>query len=119
MLYIRSQFAGSDDINKVAWYGENSNVSTHDVSTKLSNSIGLYDMCGNVAEWCWDFMEELPPTPMNNPRGPQIGTMHVKRGGSWLDDPLQCTVFFRSASAPTGKSSNLGFRLCMSKILAL
>ena len=113
------QFAGSDDINKVAWYGENSNVSTHDVSTKLSNSIGLYDMCGNVAEWCWDFMEELPPTPMNNPRGPQIGSMHVKRGGSWLDDPQQCTVFFRSASAPTGKSSNLGFRLCMSKILAL
>lgn len=105
-------FAGSDDINAVAWYGENSDVSTHDVGTKAPNSLGLYDMCGNVAEWCWDYMEELPGVPQTNPRGPNIGTMHVKRGGSWLDDAAQCTVFYRSGSAPTGKSSSLGFRVC-------
>ncbi|MCR5762105.1 MAG: SUMF1/EgtB/PvdO family nonheme iron enzyme [Treponema sp.] len=106
------QYAGGNDIEKVAWYGENSNISTHDVSTKEPNSLQLYDMCGNVAEWCWDYMGELPLTPLTNPQGPKIGSMHVKRGGSWLDDPQQCSVYFRSGSAPTGKSSNLGFRVC-------
>lgn len=113
------QFAGGNDIGKVAWYGENSNVTTHDVSSKLPNTIGLYDMCGNVAEWCWDYMGDLPIMPMTNPHGPKIGTMHVKRGGSWLDDPQQCTVYFRSGSAPTGKSSSLGFRVCRSLIEAV
>jgi len=110
------QFAGSDDINKVAWYGENSDITTHEVGTKAGNSLGLYDMCGNVAEWCWDYMGDLSPFPQTNPRGPNIGNMHVKRGGSWLDDAQQCTVFFRSGSAPTGKSSSLGFRVCRTVI---
>lgn len=110
------EYAGSNDINEVAWYGENSEVRTHDVSTKKPNSLGLYDMCGNVAEWCWDFMDVLPRSPQTNPRGPQLGTLRIKRGGSWLDDYQQCTVFFRSGSAPAGKSSNLGFRVCQSII---
>ncbi len=111
-----AQFAGSDDIKKVAWYGENSDITSHDVATKAGNQLGLFDMCGNVAEWCWDYMGELPSGPMTNPHGPSIGSMHVKRGGSWLDDAQQCTVFYRSGSAPTGKSSNLGFRVCRSVI---
>ncbi len=111
------QYAGSDNINEVAWYGENSAITTHDVATKLSNSLRLYDMCGNVAEWCWDyFANELPAGEQTNPHGPSTGNMHVKRGGSWLDDPQQCTVFFRSGSAPHGKSSSLGFRVCRSEI---
>ncbi len=111
-----SQFSGSDDINKVAWYGENSDVRSHDVGCKKPNALGLYDMCGNVAEWCWDYMGDLPIQPQTNPHGPKIGSMHIKRGGSWLDDIQQCTVFFRSGSAPTGKSSSLGFRICQSVI---
>ena len=110
------QFAGSSNINEVAWYGENSEVTTHDVGTKAPNSLKLYDMCGNVAEWCWDYMGELPIASLTNPHGPKIGTMHVKRGGSWLDDPQQCTVYFRSGSAPTAKSSSLGFRVCRTVI---
>ncbi len=110
------QFAGSDDIAEVAWYGENSDVRTHDVGSKKPNSLGLYDMCGNVAEWCWDYMGDLPIQALSNPHGSNIGTLHVKRGGSWLDDPQQCTVYFRSGSAPTGKSSSLGFRICRSII---
>ena len=109
-----AQFAGGESLDDFGWYGENSNVRTHDVSTKKPNALGLFDMCGNVAEWCWDYIGELPVQPQTNPHGPQIGTMHVKRGGSWLDDLQQCTVFFRSGSAPTGKSSNLGFRVCTS-----
>ena len=110
--HAQTQFAGSDDINAVAWYGENSDVTTHDVGTRAPNKLGLYDLCGNVAEWCWDYMGELMGQPATNPHGPNIGNMHVKRGGGWLDDPEQCTVFFRSGSAPTGKSSSLGFRVC-------
>jgi len=113
------QFAGSDDINKVAWYGENSDVKTHDIGTKAPNALGLYDMSGNVEEWCWDYMAELPLQPQVNPRGPQIGSMHVKRGGGWLDDMEQCTVFYRSGSAPTGKSSMLGFRIAQSFVTNL
>lgn len=107
-------FSGSDDIKKVAWFGENSEVHSHEVATKAPNVLGLYDMCGNVEEWCWDYMGELPSQPMLNPHGPQIGSMHVKRGGSWLDDMEQCTVFYRSGSIPTAKSSMLGFRIVQS-----
>ena len=110
------QFSGSDNINKVAWYGENSDVTTHNVSTKLPNTLGLYDMSGNVAEWCWDLMGDLPSQALTNPHGAKVGTLHVKRGGSWLDDMQQCTVLFRSGSASTGKSSSLGFRVCCSLI---
>lgn len=109
-------FAGSDNINDVAWYGENSDIHSHDVGCKKPNGLRLYDMCGNVAEWCWDYMGELPAQAQTNPRGPQIGSMHVKRGGSWLDDMQQCSVFFRSGSAPVGKSSSLGFRVCCSMV---
>ena len=111
-----NEFAGSDDINETAWYGENSNVSTHKVSTKKPNNLGLYDMCGNVSEWCWDYLGELGAQPMTNPHGPKMGNLHVKRGGSWLDDAQQCSVFYRSGSPHTGKSSSLGFRVCQSTI---
>lgn len=113
------QFSGSSDINKVAWYGENSEISSHVVGTKAPNSLGLFDMCGNVTEWCWDYFEnELPAKPQTNPHGPQIGSMHVKRGGCWLDDAPQCTVYFRSGSVPAGKSSSLGFRICQTDLSA-
>ncbi len=111
------KYAGSDDINEVAWYGENSNITTHTIGTKKPNGLGLYDMCGNVAEWCWDyFTNELPSGAVTNPHGPNVGTLHVKRGGSWLDDEQQCTIAYRSASAINGKSSNLGFRVCQTII---
>ncbi|MBO4858981.1 MAG: SUMF1/EgtB/PvdO family nonheme iron enzyme [Treponema sp.] len=110
-------YSGSANINEVAWYGENSAISTHNVATKKPNSLGLYDMCGNVAEWCWDYYAPtLPAGAQTNPQGPKMGDSHVKRGGSWLDDPQQCTVFYRSGSAPNGKSSSLGFRVCRSEV---
>ncbi len=112
-----NQYSGSSKINSVAWYGENSGITTHSVATKEPNALKLYDMSGNVAEWCWDYYEPTLPTgSLTNPHGPNIGEMHVKKGGSWLDDEQQCTVFYRSGSAPNGKSSSLGFRVCCSAI---
>ena len=111
-------YSGSANINSVAWYGENSGITSHNVATKDPNSLQLYDMCGNVAEWCWDYYSvNLVSGSQTNPHGPTIGEMHVKRGGSWLDDPQQCTVFYRSGSAPNGKSSSLGFRVCQTILM--
>lgn len=109
-------YSGSDNIDEIAWYGENSDIQTHEVAEKKPNILSLYDMTGNVAEWCWDFAGDLPKQPLTNPHGPSSGNAHVKRGGSWLDDPQQCTNTFRSFSSPAGKSSSLGFRICRSII---
>ena len=110
-------YSGSDTIDEVAWYGENSFVRTHEVGEKKPNALGIYDMCGNVAEWIFDEYAEYIKKPQVNPSGPNaMSDLHVKRGGSWLDDPEQCSVFFRSGSPKNGKSSTLGFRVCSSII---
>ncbi|MCR4823536.1 MAG: SUMF1/EgtB/PvdO family nonheme iron enzyme [Treponema sp.] len=108
-------YSGSNDINKVAWYGENASITSHPVATKAPNALGIYDMSGNVAEWCWDYYQpELMAGTFTNPHGPALGTQHVKRGGSWLDDKEQCNLYYRSGSTQNAKSSNLGFRVCRS-----
>ena len=104
-------YSGSNNIDEVAWYGENSNISTHQVCQKKPNVLGLYDMSGNVEEWCWDYYGDYSLSE-GSLSGPENGNLRVKRGGSWLDDDVQCTVTFRSKSAPNGKGSNLGFRIC-------
>ena len=108
------RFSGSKNLNEVGWYGENSEITTHNVGMKKPNSLGLYDMSGNVEEWCWDYYGDYKKTEPKDPRGADIGTMRVKRGGSWLDDLAQCGVYFRSSSPAAAKGSNLGFRLCCS-----
>lgn len=108
-------YSGSDDINDVAWYGENSGITTHVSGGKRANALGIYDMSGNVEEWCWDWFAPYGSGRMTNYRGPVSGSLKVKRGGSWLDDDVQCTVSFRGSSSPKGKGSNLGFRICTSK----
>ena len=105
-------YAGGNNIDDVAWYGENAGAQTHDVGTKKPNAFGLYDMNGNVAEWCWDWFGTYETDNKVDSHGPASGKMRVKRGGSWLDDAIQCTVNFRSCSNPNGKGSMLGFRIC-------
>ena len=106
-------FAGSDDIGEVAWYGDNSEDRTHPVAEKMPNSLGLYDMSGNVYEWCWDWWED-EFTGGANPSGAAAGDCRVLRGGSWIH-PFGCsTVLFRTRHEPDIKGDILGFRLVRS-----
>ncbi len=110
------RYSGSNDINEVAWYGENSDITTHEVGMKKPNALGIYDMSGNVEEWCWDLFEDYRSAAQKNPRGAETGNLHVKRGGCWLDDPAQCGVFYRGSASEQAKGSTLGFRLVCSNM---
>ena len=100
-----------DDIEPVAWYSENAGEKTHPVKGKAPNALGLYDMTGNVWEWCSDWYENYGAAAQTNPRGASSGTRRVFRGGSWYSDPIFCIVSFRFRDATSNRYNFLGFRL--------
>lgn len=108
------KYAGSDDINEVAWCYTNGNNKTHTVATKTPNELGLYDMSGNVNEWCYDWFGNYYATDSSvNPQGPDSGSNKVHRGGSYAYN-RQCRVTYRGYCSPTNVQRNIGFRLAMS-----
>jgi len=107
-------FSGSNTIGEVAWYKNNSENLTHFVGAKKkSNELGLYDMSGNVWEWCNDWYGNYTTAAQNNPQGPVTGTTRVIRGGSWCHDARSCYVSYRTSADPDKKTNNIGFRLCL------
>jgi formylglycine-generating enzyme required for sulfatase activity/ribosomal protein L40E len=106
-------YAGSDTLEEVAWHEGNSLRSTHPVGRKKSNELGLYDMSGNVWEWCQDWRGEYPGGTVIDPEGPDSGGARVFRGGGWNSSAVPCRAAFRDARTPTYSRNSLGFRVAL------
>ncbi|MDR2193311.1 MAG: formylglycine-generating enzyme family protein [Treponema sp.] len=108
---LEYDYAGSNDAGNVAWYGDNSEYSTHPVGTKLANSLGIHDMSGNVLEWCWDWYDSYGSAAVTDPMGAASGSYRVVRGGSWYYDAPYVRSASRGSSSPTDRYLFLGFRV--------
>ena len=106
------KYAGSDNIDEVAWYRDNSGDRTHPVGQKQPNELGIYDMSGNVWEWCWDWYSDsyYSNSLKDNPTGPSSGGRRVERGGVCSDYAGNCRTAFRYFSNPSGSYFS-GFRI--------
>ena len=110
------KYCGSNTLSDVAWYVDNSDNKTHPVAAKTPNELGIYDMSGNVLEWCNDWYSSSYYTSesQTNPTGPDSGSSRVRRGGSWNYSENTCRVSYRGNTTPSFRYNYLGLRLCLS-----
>jgi formylglycine-generating enzyme len=111
----RFKYAGSNTLDEVGWFADNTKLAgTRSVATKQPNELGLFDMSGNVWEWCADWYGDYSEGSSTNPTGPASGSHRVLRGGSWYFGARGCRVSYRGNGTPGLRLNRIGFRLCSS-----
>lgn len=113
-LSQKYKYAGSNNVDEVAWYSSNSGSKTHPVGEKNPNELGLYDMSGNVEEWCGDGFGVYPSDIQTNHQGPSTGLYRSLRGGSWKNKSQYCRIASRGNDYPHSRTQTSGFRLARS-----
>ena len=109
------RYSGSDEADSVAWHKKNSEGHCSPVAQKVANAFDLYDMSGNVYEWCWDWESDMHSYRQVNPTGPRKGKRKVLRGGSFRNRPEDITVFLRRSGDPSSRKKYGGFRIVRTK----
>jgi sulfatase modifying factor 1 len=103
------------NLDNIGWYCGNANDKTQEVGKKVPNAFGLYDMSGNVLEWCWDWFASYTSSSETDPKGPTTGSDRVIRGGSWSDSAYRCRSADRLADKAFRRYFNIGFRVVRPK----
>ena len=109
------QYSGSNNISDVAWYEDNSGNNPQDVGSKQANELGIYDMSGNVWEWCQDRYGKYSSSSQTNPTGANSGAGRLYRGGSWAGYAWDCRSSYRNYYSPGSRYNHLGLRLVLSE----
>ena len=106
-------YSGNSVLGACGWFYSNGESTTHEVGTKFPNELGIYDMSGNVREWCYDWFDYYSSESQENPQGPSDGYLKVNRGGSWTTPAVNCRNSYRHSNYPYESSQDLGFRLVL------